>query len=101
MIVVVSAAAIPEHLRGYVSRFMVQVDANLFVGNLTPKIADAIWSDLIRYSGCGSITMVREDRSQELEFSVATHGPRRAFVPVDLDGLMLMSRLRAPQNRRS
>lgn len=91
MTVIVLVAA-PEGLRGHLTRWMVEVDAGVFVGNPSRRVRDGLWellSDRIRE---GQVVMV-EPAQNEQGWSVRTAGTDR-WYPVDYDGLILSARLR-------
>lgn len=88
MFVVLSAATLPSHLRGYISRFLVRVDVGLFVGKTSRKVADQIWEDCLKACGNGSLVMINSDSSVEQGFSIRAHGTRYHH-PFDYDGLSL------------
>lgn len=49
MTVIVLIAA-PEGLRGHLTRWMVEVNAGVFVGNPSRRIRDRLWALLVRQS---------------------------------------------------
>lgn len=91
MTVIVLIAA-PEGLRGHLTRWMVEVNAGVFVGNPSHRVRNGLWevlSDRIRE---GQVVMV-EPAANEQGWSVRTAGTDR-WYPVDFDGLILSARLR-------
>ncbi len=91
MTVIVLIAA-PEGLRGHLTRWMVEVNAGVFVGNPSHRVRNGLWellSDRIRE---GQVVMV-EPAANEQGWSVRTAGTDR-WYPVDYDGLILSARLR-------
>ena len=93
MFVVVNADAIPDHLRGFTSRFLVQVAPNLFVGKVSRAVADALWKDLCSHASTGQVTMVRSTASHETGFEISSHGQNKITIR-DFDGIQLPVRLR-------
>lgn len=91
MTVVVLIAA-PEGLRGHLTRWMVEVDAGVFVGNPSRRVRDGLWETLATRIGDGQAVMV-EPASNEQGWMVRTAGKDR-WYPVDYDGLILSARLR-------
>lgn len=91
MTVVVLIAA-PEGLRGHLTRWMVEVDAGVFVGNPSRRVRDGLWETLATRIGDGQAVMV-EPASNEQGWTVRTAGKDR-WYPVDYDGLILSARLR-------
>lgn len=91
MTVVVLIAA-PEGLRGHLTRWMVEVNAGVFVGNPSKRVRDGLWDVLAERIRDGQAVMV-EPASNEQGWSVRTAGEDR-WYPVDYDGLILSARLR-------
>ncbi|GHH66154.1 hypothetical protein GCM10017673_11450 [Streptosporangium violaceochromogenes] len=91
MTVVVLIAA-PEGLRGHLTRWMVEVNAGVFVGNPGKRVRDRIWELLAARIGDGQAVLV-EPADNEQGWAVRTAGKDR-WYPVDFDGLILSARLR-------
>lgn len=89
---VVVLIAVPEGLRGHLTRWMVEVDAGVFVGNPSRRVRDRLWLTLASRVGEGQVVMV-EPAKNEQGWSVRTAGVER-WYPVDYDGLMLSARPR-------
>ena len=94
MIVIVLQRVTPG-LRGQLTRWMLEVHPGVFVGSLSARVRDKIWTLVSAGRGVGACTMV-SSAANEQGFVMATAGdPRRAVV--DYDGLVL---LRRPDTRR-
>lgn len=91
MLVVVLVAA-PPGLRGHLTRWMVEVQAGVFVGNPPTRVRDRFWATLTERIGEGAAVMV-EPSTTEQGWSVRTAGKER-WLPTDFDGLTLMARPR-------
>ncbi|MER5621593.1 type I-E CRISPR-associated endoribonuclease Cas2e [Streptosporangium sp. NPDC002544] len=91
MTVIVLIAA-PEGLRGHLTRWMVEVNAGVFVGNPSKRVRDRIWELLTARIGDGQAVLV-EPAANEQGWAVRTAGKDR-WYPVDFDGLILSARLR-------
>lgn len=91
MTVIVLVAA-PEGLRGHLTRWMVEVNAGVFVGNPSKRIRDRIWTLLANRIGDGQVVLV-EPAPNEQGWAVRTAG-RDRWYPVDFDGLILSARSR-------
>ncbi|MEH0933993.1 type I-E CRISPR-associated endoribonuclease Cas2e [Micromonospora psammae] len=89
---VVVLIAVAEGLRGHLTRWMIEVAAGVFVGNPNPRVRDRLWALLATRVGDGQAIMV-EPAQNEQGWAIRTAG-RDRWVPVDLDGLMLVARLR-------
>ncbi|GGO98575.1 type I-E CRISPR-associated endoribonuclease Cas2e [Wenjunlia tyrosinilytica] len=91
MTVIVLIAA-PEGLRGHLTRWMVEVNAGVFVGNPGRRIRDRLWELIATRIGDGQAVLV-EPASNEQGWAVRTAGHDR-WRPVDYDGLILSARSR-------
>lgn len=88
MFAVLSVASIPNHLRGYISRFLQQVDTSVYVGVVTPRVADGLWSSIVDTSLEGGAVMVTPSSDSETGFEVRSH-QTRGFELRDFDGVIL------------
>jgi CRISPR-associated protein Cas2 len=95
MTVIVLIAA-PEGLRGHLTRWMVEVNAGVFVGNPSRRIRDRIWDLLATRIGDGQAILV-EPAHNEQGWAVRTAGKDR-WHPVDFEGLVLSARRRIQPN---
>nr|CAH18543.1 hypothetical protein [Streptoalloteichus tenebrarius] len=84
--------AAPEGLRGHLTRWMVEVNAGVFVGNPSRRVRDRLWDLLASRIGEGQAVLV-EPSDNEQGWAVRTAG-RDRWYPVDFDGLVLSARLR-------
>jgi len=91
MVVVVLVAA-PPGLRGHLTRWMVEVQPGVFVGNPSVRVRDRFWTTIAKRIGDGQAVMV-EPSNNEQGWSFRTAG-RDRWLPVDFDGLMLVARNR-------
>jgi CRISPR-associated protein Cas2 len=93
---VVATSAVPDHLRGYIGRFMVEPSPGLFVGIVSPRVCEALWGKVILAAGEGSATLIASDSEAEQGFRVLIHngGIRRV---VNLDNLELVATRTKPQ----
>ena len=91
MTVIVLIAA-PEGLRGHLTRWLVEVNAGVFVGNPSRRIRDRLWETLATRIGDGQAVLV-EPASNEQGWAVRTAG-RDRWRPVDYDGLLPSARNR-------
>lgn len=80
-------------LRGYLTRWLVEIMAGVFVGTPTARVRDQLWVVISQRIGTGQALMV-EPAANEQKWAVRTAG-RDRWVPVDYDGLILMARPRS------
>lgn len=97
MMVVLHTEAVPEHVRGYCSRFLVETSPGLFVGTCSPVVAENLWSRVREGVGAGTATFIRSAHGSELGYVIDTHGSRAPEI-ADFDGLELVVRRQAAQN---
>lgn len=88
MFVVITASNLANHVRGYVSRFLVEVDQGVYVGNVSRRVRDNLWRRCCQALGDGRITMINSDPTREQGYAVNTMGARRRVIR-DFDGLLL------------
>jgi CRISPR-associated protein Cas2 len=91
-VTVVVLVAAPPGLRGHLTRWMVEVQAGVFVGTPGRRIRDRLWGVLADRIGQGHAVMI-EPAETEQRWAVRTAG-RERWSPVDFDGLILMARPR-------
>ena len=92
MFLVLTATRLPDHLAGYISRFLTEVDTGVYVGNVSRKVRDNLWTRCNGALKAGSLTMINNDPSREQGFAVNTIGPNRRLIR-DFDGLLLPASL--------
>ncbi len=89
MLVVISTSAVPVGLRGELTRWLLEISPGTFVGNVSARVRDELWTMCTEQAGNGSVLLVHSARrEQRLDFR--SHGTR--WMPVDMDGLTLMLR---------
>ena len=90
MHIVLTATAIPDHLHGYLSRFLSEVDAGVYVGNTSPPVMERLWERCLHARITGSMTLIFTTPDTEQGYAIRTNGPHRRAV-VDLDGAWLIA----------
>ncbi|MDO4762327.1 MAG: type I-E CRISPR-associated endoribonuclease Cas2e [Corynebacterium sp.] len=88
----VSCSAIPEHVRGYLSRFFSEVSVGLYVGKVTPVVLENLWTRIEETIVEGSFTLIHSSHETEQGFVVKTFG-RQSRPVIDIDGLLLATRV--------
>ena len=89
MFVVISTSAVPIGLRGELTRWLLEISPGTFVGNVSARVRDELWTMCTEQAGNGSVLLVHSARrEQRLDFR--SHGTK--WVPVNMDGLSLMLR---------
>lgn len=87
--VVLSTTAVPDHLRGALSRWMIEVTPGMFVGTLSARVRDELWQTAAAVVGDGAAVLLHPDNTEQ-GYSIRTAGERRRR-PVDFDGLTLIA----------
>ncbi len=80
MFVVVQAKAVPDHVKGYTSRFLVEVTSSLYVGTMSRKVADELWEVLKQYCADGGVAMVLSNAKSEQGYDVRLAGEQLARI---------------------
>ncbi len=87
--VVLSTTAVPDHLRGALSRWMIEVTPGMFVGTLSARVRDELWAAAAAVVGDGAAVLLHPDDTEQ-GYSIRTAGERRRR-PIDFDGLTLIA----------
>ncbi|MEV4545235.1 type I-E CRISPR-associated endoribonuclease Cas2e [Micromonospora echinaurantiaca] len=88
--VVLAITAVPDHLRGALSRWMIEVTPGMFVGTLSAKVRDELWNAASAVVGDGAAVLLIHPDDTEQGFALRTAGERRRR-PIDFDGLTLVA----------
>lgn len=89
MMIVITLSCCPPKLRGDLTRWLIEIDTGVYVGNLTARVRDAVWERIKLNIGSGRATMVYSaNNEQKLEFQIH----HAAWEPVDYDGIRLVRR---------
>lgn len=88
MFAVLQCSSIPDHARGYISRFLQQATTNLYVGVLTPRVVDELWQRLVNSIEDGSMCLITSSTASETGFDIKTHNASK-FGVIDLDGISM------------
>lgn len=85
--VTIVVSACPPSLRGDLTKWLLEVDAGVYVGRITARVRDMLWSRITRNIGAGHVVMISSARNEQ-HFEIHTHNSN--YQPVDFDGLTLM-----------
>ncbi|MEV0281793.1 type I-E CRISPR-associated endoribonuclease Cas2e [Streptomyces sp. NPDC050610] len=91
--VVLATTAVPDHLRGALSRWTIEVVPGIFVGTVSARVRDELWNTTAAVVGDGTAMLIHPAPTEQ-GFTIHTAGTRRR-IPTDFDGLTLM-RMTAP-----
>lgn len=87
---VIALERVPVGVRGDLSRWMIQPATGVFVGDLSAMVRARVWERLCAYKRTGACVMICA-AANEQGFEIRQQGDR-SFVPVDLEGMALISR---------
>jgi|SRR5690606_37864625 len=86
--VVISTTAVPDHVGGALSRWLIEPCPGLFVGTVSARVRDELWSAVSASVGDGMAVLIHP-ADNEQGFALRTSGQRRRHV-MDFDGLQLI-----------
>jgi len=92
---VLATTAVPDHLRGALSRWTIEVVPGIFVGTVSARVRDELWQSVSQVVGDGAAVLVHPAATEQ-GYAIRTAGTRRR-VPIDFDGLTLMRMTAPPQ----
>lgn len=87
--VVLVLTACPVGLRGLLTRWLLEISAGVFVGNVSTRVRDELWTQVLDLVKDGRALMVFADDSEQ-GYSFRAH--KHHWEVRDLDGLTLMRR---------
>ncbi|GGH51543.1 type I-E CRISPR-associated endoribonuclease Cas2e [Microbacterium album] len=87
MVLVLSAC--PPGLRGYLTRWFLEVSAGVFVGTVSKRVRERAWERTVQEVRTGRAILVFSARNEQ-KLSFLVHGHH--WEPVDIEGVTLMLR---------
>ncbi|MGW0822470.1 type I-E CRISPR-associated endoribonuclease Cas2e [Streptomyces sp. NPDC002845] len=87
--ITISATAVPDHLRGALTRWLLEVTPELYVGTVSARVRDELWASVAASTGDGIAVLVYPTDNEQ-GFELRTAGTRRRH-PVDFDGMTLVA----------
>ena len=89
MMVVITLTSCPPALRGDLSKWLQEINPCVYVGQVSSRVREELWSRIIAHTGSGRATMVFSvNNEQHMDFLVHN----TSWEPIDFDGLKLMLR---------
>ncbi|MHB9848966.1 type I-E CRISPR-associated endoribonuclease Cas2e [Streptomyces krungchingensis] len=85
---VIATTAVPDHLRGALSRWTSEVVPGIFVGTVSARVRDQLWQAVTETVGNGAAVLIHSAPTEQ-GYAIRTAGTRRR-VPADFDGLTLI-----------
>lgn len=90
--VVIVLTACPVGLRGHLTRWLLEISAGVFVGKVSARVREELWSQVVSMVKDGRALMVYEEATEQ-GYGFKNH--RHHWDVVDVEGLTLMRR---PEN---
>lgn len=89
MMLVITVKNCPPKLRGDLTKWLIEIDTGVFVGNLSARVRDSLWDRVCANIKTGTASMAYgANNEQKLDFRVHNS----AWEPVDFDGIKLVRR---------
>ncbi|MFE4366919.1 type I-E CRISPR-associated endoribonuclease Cas2e [Streptomyces sp. NPDC056835] len=79
----------PAGLRGFLTRWLLEISAGVFIGNPSARIRDILWEEVEQYAGQGRALLAHTTNSEQ-GFTFRTHD--HAWHPADHEGVTLIRR---------
>lgn len=86
--IVISVTSVPDHLRGALTRWLLEVTPELYLGTVSARVRDELWNSVSACAGDG-VAVLAYPSDTEQGFELRTAGSRRRN-PLDFDGLTLI-----------
>ena len=86
--VVISTTAVPDHIRGALTRWLTEPASGLYVGTVSARVREGLWSAVAASVGEGAAVCIHPAENEQRYF-IRTAGERRRNV-FDFDGLQLV-----------
>lgn len=93
MLVIVTES-IPPRLHGFLTRWLLEVRAGVYIGNYSRQVREKLWETVLKECEGGNVLMAWS-ANNESGFSFCTVGPNRR-IPAEIDGFSLVKFL--PEN---
>ncbi|MET9530353.1 MULTISPECIES: type I-E CRISPR-associated endoribonuclease Cas2e [unclassified Streptomyces] len=79
----------PVGLRGFLTRWLLEISPGVFLGAPSTRVRDALWNEVRAYSGQGRALLAYQTNNEQ-GFTFETHD--HAWHPTDHEGLTLIHR---------
>lgn len=86
---------VPVILRGFLTRWLLEIEPGVFVGHLSSQVRDAIWAETTAAleEASGAIMVHQAHNARGIAFRVSGH-PNRTVI--DMEGISLIRRKAPP-----
>lgn len=87
--IVISMTDCPVGLRGDLTKWLLEINTGVFVGQVSARVRDQLWERITETTKDGRVTMVfNSNNEQRLDFRIHNG----TWEPIDFDGIKLMLR---------
>ena len=93
--VVVTLTDCPPKLRGDMTKWLCEINTGVYVGKISSRVRDELWTRICENLSNGKATMVYSANNEQ-GFRYRVH--HTTWIPVDFDGITLMKR---PENNKN
>lgn len=87
--VVLSVTNCPQQLRGDLTKWFIEIDIGVYVGKVSARVREKVWSRVCDNIKAGKAIMVYSTNSEQ-GFAILTHNTE--WTPVDCEGIWLMQK---------
>ncbi|MEY8040060.1 type I-E CRISPR-associated endoribonuclease Cas2e [Saccharopolyspora cebuensis] len=87
-LVVISTTAVPDYVRGSLTRWLTEPAPGLYVGSISARVRDELWTQVAAAVGDGAAVCVHPTDNEQ-RYTITTAGQRRRSV-LDFEGLELI-----------
>jgi CRISPR-associated protein Cas2 len=88
MFVVLRIESPPEHMRGYIERFLYEIRTGLYVGTVSARVADELWKTINEFREGADVVMVNPTNN-EAGFRTRATDDTSQWRLLDFDGVEL------------
>ncbi|MFE2486469.1 type I-E CRISPR-associated endoribonuclease Cas2e [Streptomyces mirabilis] len=79
----------PAGLRGFLTRWLLEISAGVFIGNPSAKVRDVLWDEVRQYADQGRALLAHTTNNEQgYTFRIHDH----IWHPIDHEGLTLIRR---------
>ena len=87
--IVVTVTDCPPRLRGDLSKWLLEINTGVYVGQLNPRVREELWKRICKYLPRGRATMVYSANNEQ---RMSFHVHNTTWQPADYEGITLMRR---------
>jgi CRISPR-associated protein Cas2 len=88
--VVMTLELAPPRLRGWLTRWLIEVTPGVYVGDVNATVRDLLWEAVIDYSTETGRAVQAYSTNNEQGYAIRMHGDSKRKV-IELDGLQLVA----------